>query len=156
MSPGRQPTRIRMQNHYNYGYNDQLCKKGQFVSRVVPGKEEAAQKYKDYFEWSESLKDAPSHRVLAMRRGEKEELLYLDIEVAEEEVVPAIDTLYIKAANPAATQTQIEICDSYSGIDGTVEVSVWDSAESPDKNPYQGRFNVNLPSFVERVKPTLK
>ena len=45
-----------------------ILNKGQFVSRVVPGKEEAALKYKDYFEWSENLKDAPSHRVLAMRR----------------------------------------------------------------------------------------
>lgn len=93
-----------------------FLEKGQFVSRVVPGKEEAAQKYKDYFEWSESLKDAPSHRVLAMRRGEKEELLYLDIEVAEEEVVPAIDTLYIKAANPAATQVRMALLDSYKRL----------------------------------------
>src|SRR5690606_25144811 len=46
--------------------------KGNFVSRVVPGKEGQAQKYKDYFEWSEPLDKAPSHRVLAMRRGEKE------------------------------------------------------------------------------------
>ncbi|MGJ1431927.1 Tex family protein [Sphingobacterium spiritivorum] len=93
-----------------------FLEKGQFVSKVVPGKEEAAQKYKDYFEWSESLKDAPSHRILAMRRGEKEELLYLDIEVAEEEVVPAIDTLYIKAANPAATQVRMALLDSYKRL----------------------------------------
>jgi uncharacterized protein len=39
-----------------------ILNKSNFVSRVVPGKEEAALKYKDYFDWTESLKDAPSHR----------------------------------------------------------------------------------------------
>ncbi|WP_353197193.1 Tex-like N-terminal domain-containing protein, partial [Parapedobacter defluvii] len=65
-----------------------FLEKGLFVSRVVPGKEEDAIKYKDYYEWSEPLKTAPSHRILAMRRGEKEELLYLDIDVPETEVLP--------------------------------------------------------------------
>ncbi|UIR56437.1 RNA-binding transcriptional accessory protein [Sphingobacterium sp. SRCM116780] len=90
--------------------------KGQFVSRVVPGKEEAAIKYKDYYEWSESLKNAPSHRVLAMRRGEKEEFLYLDIEVVEEEIIPVIDHIYIKAANEAATQVRLALLDSYKRL----------------------------------------
>lgn len=93
-----------------------FLEKSSFVSRVVPGKEEAAQKYKDYFEWSESLKDAPSHRVLAMRRGEKEELLYLDIDISEEDVIPAIDSLYVKAANPAATQVRLALLDGYKRL----------------------------------------
>jgi uncharacterized protein len=51
-----------------------------FLSReVAPGKEQEGIKYKDYFEWTEPVKSAPSHRILAMRRGEKEEILYLDI-----------------------------------------------------------------------------
>lgn len=90
--------------------------KGQFVSRVVAGKEDAALKYKDYFEWSESLKDAPSHRVLAMRRGEKEELLYLDIEVGEMDVVPTIEKLYIKGSNEAADQVKQALQDSYKRL----------------------------------------
>ena len=89
---------------------------GQFVSRVVPGKEEVALKYKDYFEWSESLKDAPSHRVLAMRRGEKEELLYLDIAVEEERAHSLIEKRYLTAANEAATQVKIAIHDSYKRL----------------------------------------
>jgi len=90
--------------------------KGQFVSRVIPGKEEAALKYKDYFEWSESLNTAPSHRVLAMRRGEKEELLYLDIAVEEDAVIPKIETLYIKGQNEAAKQVELAMFDGYKRL----------------------------------------
>lgn len=93
-----------------------FLEKGQFVSRVVPGKEEAALKYKDYYEWSESLKNAPSHRVLAMRRGEKEELLYLDIEVTEEEVIPVIEQIYIKANNEASAQVRLALVDSFKRL----------------------------------------
>ncbi|PRD57313.1 Tex family protein [Sphingobacterium gobiense] len=90
--------------------------KGQFVSRVVPGKEEEALKYKDYFEWSEPLQDAPSHRVLAMRRGEKEEMLYLDIAVDEEVVLSAMEKIYIKAHNDVAAQVRLALQDSYKRL----------------------------------------
>ena len=93
-----------------------FLEKGSFVSRVAPGKEEAALKYKDYFEWSEPLKDAPSHRVLAMRRGEKEEMLYLDIAVDEESVLSSLEKLYVRAANEAAVQVQIALQDSYKRL----------------------------------------
>jgi len=90
--------------------------KGNFVSRVVPGKEEQAQKYKDYFEWSESLDKAPSHRVLAMRRGEKEELLYLDIEVDEDFAIPKIESIYIKGKNEASKQVELALYDGYKRL----------------------------------------
>ena len=90
--------------------------KGLFVSRVVPGKEEAALKYKDYFEWSEPLHTAPSHRVLAMRRGEKEELLYMDIQVEEEQILPLIDTVYLKGNNEASRQVELAIIDGYKRL----------------------------------------
>ncbi|WP_343565585.1 Tex family protein [Sphingobacterium sp.] len=93
-----------------------FLEKAEFVSRVVPGKEEAAIKYKDYYEWSEPLKDAPSHRVLAMRRGEKEELLYLDIDINEDNILPAIESLYIKASNAAAAQVKLALTDSYKRL----------------------------------------
>ncbi|MBE8719540.1 Tex family protein [Sphingobacterium pedocola] len=94
----------------------EFLEKGIFVSRVIPGKEEAALKYKDYYEWSESLKEAPSHRVLAMRRGEKEEFLYLDIEVSEDCMLPLIDSLYIKENNEAAKQVRLAIIDGYKRL----------------------------------------
>lgn len=93
-----------------------LEKKGKFVCRVVPGKEESAQKYRDYFEWSEALIDAPSHRVLAMRRGEKEELLYLDITVEDEAVIPSIEKRYVKSGGAAAQHMELAIQDSYKRL----------------------------------------
>ncbi len=49
-------------------------------SKVVKGKEEEAEKYRDYFEFSEPLKKCPGHRMLAMRRGEQEGFLKLSVE----------------------------------------------------------------------------
>lgn len=93
-----------------------FLEQGQFVSRVAAGKEEEAIKYRDYYEWSELLKDAPSHRVLAMRRGEKEEMLYLDIQVDEERVLPVIQKQYIKGVNEAAEQVEMALQDGYKRL----------------------------------------
>ncbi|WP_207774288.1 Tex family protein [Sphingobacterium corticibacter] len=93
-----------------------LEKKGKFVCRVVAGKEASAQKFRDYFEWSEFIKDAPSHRVLAMRRGEKEELLSLDITVEDVDVLPQIEKRYIKSVGEAADQLQLAVQDSYKRL----------------------------------------
>lgn len=59
--------------------------KGRFKTRVLTGKEEEGIKYKDYFDWQEPLAAAPSHRILAMRRGEKEGFLILRAAPPEEE-----------------------------------------------------------------------
>lgn len=93
-----------------------FAEKGTFVSRVIPGKEETAIKYKDYFEWSEPLKTAPSHRILAMRRGEKEELLYLDIEVPESDILPVLDNACVKSAGEAGTQVRMALIDGYKRL----------------------------------------
>jgi protein Tex len=60
---------------------------GQVVSRGKPGIDKAASKFADYFEFSQRLKDIPSHRILAIRRGEAEEQLTWGIEVAVDQVV---------------------------------------------------------------------
>ena len=93
-----------------------FLEKGQFVSRVVPEKEEAGLKYKDYYAWSEPLKTAPSHRILAMRRGEKEEVLYLDIEVPESDVLPLLDNAYVKGSGEASAQVRIAMLDGYKRL----------------------------------------
>ncbi|HNW43320.1 MAG TPA: Tex-like N-terminal domain-containing protein, partial [Elusimicrobiales bacterium] len=61
--------------------------KGIFHSKVMEGKQEAGAKFKDYFDWKEPAAKAPSHRVLAMRRGEAEGFLIMRIEVEAEEAV---------------------------------------------------------------------
>lgn len=94
-----------------------LLQKGYFVSRVVPGKEEEALKYKDYFEWKELLKDAPSHRVLAMRRGEKEGMLYLDVTIDKEAVLPHIESLYVKQKHASSSRhVALAVQDSYKRL----------------------------------------
>ncbi len=93
-----------------------FLEKGQFISKVIPGKEDQALKYSDYFEWTELLKDAPSHRVLAMRRGEKEELLYLDLTVDEHLVIPILESQFITANNESANQVKLALQDGYKRL----------------------------------------
>jgi len=95
---------------------DFFMEQGSFISRVVPGKEMEAIKYKDYFEWSEPVKTAPSHRILAMRRGEKEQMLYLDVEVPEEEAVNLIIQRFIKTVHATASQVQLAIQDGFKRL----------------------------------------
>src|ERR1700733_10611844 len=65
---------------------ERMWSRGRLVSRVKDGKQEAGAKFADYFEFSEPLTRLPSHRILAMLRGEKEEIL--DLEMDPVEVAP--------------------------------------------------------------------
>jgi len=73
-------------------------------SRVIKGKEEEGEKFKDYFDWEESLSQCPSHRMLAMRRGEKEDFLILDIKPEDEDAVALIHKNVVKSNNEASKQ----------------------------------------------------
>ncbi|HLR49696.1 MAG TPA: Tex family protein [Candidatus Sphingobacterium stercoripullorum] len=89
---------------------------GVLASKVVAGKEEEGIKYRDYFEWSEPIKDVPSHRLLAMRRGEKEGILYLDIQVEEEAALDIIESHFLKAKNNCAEQVKLAATDGYKRL----------------------------------------
>ena len=93
-----------------------FLEKGTFQSKVVPGKEEAGIKYKDYFDWSEPIKTAPSHRILAMRRGEKEEVLWLDIQPDQDAALALLEQLFIKGNNAASQQVQLAVHDGYKRL----------------------------------------
>lgn len=95
---------------------DLVLEQGLFYSKIIEGKEEAAQKYKDYFDWREPVKAIASHRLLAMRRGEKEEFLTLDIEFPADVAVAIIDNLFVKAANDQASQVRLAIEDSFKRL----------------------------------------
>ena len=62
---------------------EQMWSRGRLVSRVRDGREEAGAKYADYFEFAEAFTALPSHRILAMMRGEKEEILDLTMDAGE-------------------------------------------------------------------------
>ncbi len=84
-------------------------------SKVMPGKEGDldAAKFKDYFEWSEPLARAPSHRVLAMRRGEKELFLIMRVQLPDEATAFAtVQALFVKAKCPAADQVVLAVQDA--------------------------------------------
>jgi protein Tex len=78
---------------------ERMWSRGRLVSRVRDGQEEAGAKFADYFDFSEPLTRLPSHRILAMLRGEKEEAL--DLELDPGEVTP------VTPASPAASPAQL-------------------------------------------------
>jgi len=87
-----------------------------FKSEVIKGKEEEGIKYKDYFEWSEPVKTAASHRVLAMRRGEKELILRLDALPSAEDALAILENQFITANNTASKQVQQALEDGYKRL----------------------------------------
>ena len=89
---------------------------GILKSKVLKGKEEAASKYKDYFEWEEPISKVASHRLLAMRRGEKEMFLSLDISPNEEDALLIIEKVYLKGPNAASEQVEMAIKDAYKRL----------------------------------------
>ena len=91
-------------------------KNGQYTCKVMPGKEEDAIKYKDYYDWAEPVASAPSHRVLAMRRGAKGKFLLLRVTVDENRAISILDLLFIKSQNPAGEQVKLAIRDSYKRL----------------------------------------
>jgi len=90
--------------------------KSAFKSEVIKGKEEEGIKYKDYFEWSEPVKTAASHRVLAMRRGEKELILRLDALPPSEDAVAILENQFILGNNAASKQVQQALEDGYKRL----------------------------------------
>ena len=104
----QQEARVKLRYHF--------LNKGILKSKVIAGKEDAAQKFKDYFEWEESMKNVPSHRLLAMRRGEKELFLSLDIVPVEEEVIADLENIFVKNHNESASQVKLAIADSYKRL----------------------------------------
>ncbi len=95
---------------------DLFINKASFQCKVISGKEEEGQKYKDYFEWEEAVKSAPSHRVLAMRRGEKEMVLILNITPPEEEAIQLLEKKFVKGNSASSGQVSLALKDSYKRL----------------------------------------
>jgi uncharacterized protein len=85
-------------------------------TKVIRGKEEEGQKFEDYFEWEEALMSCPSHRMLAMRRGEKEDILILDLVIDDEAAYELIKKQFIKSKNECAEQIVLAIEDGYKRL----------------------------------------
>ncbi len=78
--------------------------------------EEEAQKYRDYFEFNENLADSPSHRILAIRRAEKEGYLVMDINIDKQTAVDDLNRTFIKSNCPFASEVKKAIDDSFDRL----------------------------------------
>ena len=87
-------------------------------SRVLTSKkdEEDAQKYRDYFEYKEPLAKSPSHRILAIRRGEKEGFLIMDINIEKEIAVEELKRKFITMSTAASQQVGLAIEDCFARL----------------------------------------
>ncbi len=95
---------------------DLFMSKALLQSKVVEEKRAEALKFKDYFDWEEPVAAAPSHRVLAMRRGESEGFLILHIRPPEAEAFAQLESLFVKRPGAAAEQVRLAVQDSYKRL----------------------------------------
>lgn len=85
-------------------------------SKVVKNKETEGEKYRDYFDFSESLRRCPSHRLLAMLRGKDEAFLRLTVEPDREKALDILDKLFVKGRTEASRQVEEAVKDGYKRL----------------------------------------
>lgn len=93
-----------------------FARQGTLTAKVVKGKEEEATKYRDYFDYSESLKRCSSHRLLAIRRAEAEGLLKVSISPDDEECVERLERQFVRSNNACGQQVAEAVQDSYKRL----------------------------------------
>ena len=86
------------------------------TSHVVKGKEEEAANYRDYFEKLYKLSRCPSHALLAMRRGEAEKLLKVNIEIDDDEAIERLEKIFVKSDNKTADIVRQAVKDGYKRL----------------------------------------
>ena len=84
--------------------------------KVAKGKEEEAANYQNYFDFSAPLKRCGSHRILAMRRGEREGLLRVDISIPEEKILDRLSERLVKNDTESAQVVEKALTDSYKRL----------------------------------------
>jgi len=92
---------------------DLFGRRGILRSRAVRGKEEEGAKYRDYFDGEERAAEAPSHRILALFRGEREGLLSLSVLPPEEEALRILGRHFLRTRGPAAEQVRAALEEGY-------------------------------------------
>ena len=90
--------------------------KGVIHSQVLSGKETEGAKFRDYFDWREPVAAAPSHRILAMLRGENELFLLVRVLPPEETALALLHGLFVKGTSPAAEEVRAAVEDGYKRL----------------------------------------
>jgi uncharacterized protein len=98
------------------GLRNLFFTKAVIKSRVASGMEEKGAKFRDYFDWEEPIAGVPSHRMLAMRRGEGEDFLNLDILPDEEEATAILENLFVKGEEDDSAQVKLAVKDCYKRL----------------------------------------
>ena len=131
---------------------ESFWKSGLMVSKVVAGQEEAGNKFADYFDTQEKLKDLPSHRILALFRGRKEGFLTINIEMDEELPKPGTPSLMeYKIARHFAIDNKGRAADKWlqEVVKWTWKIKVKTSLDMDLKNVYEKKqMNPLLMSLV--------
>ncbi len=98
---------------------------GTLFSKVVSGKESEATKYRDYFQREEPVDKVPSHRVLAMFRGEREGLLSIHIAPPQSQAIGTLEAIFITDKTEASEQVRLAVQDGYKRLlEGSMETEV--------------------------------
>ena len=123
--------------------------KGNLSSTVIKGKEEEGKTYQQYFDFSEPIAKAPSHRILALFRAEEEGIIRLKIKVDDNFVLNSLESIFLKNNNPSSELVQEAIADSWKRL---LEPSI----ETEIRNFYKEKADETaIKVFAENLKQLL-
>lgn len=119
------------------------------TSEVIKGKEQDGHTYQQYFEWNESLAHAPSHRVLALFRGETEGVLKVKLAIDKEQAQNALEKIFVKTSGESANQIKLAVNDSWKRL---LEPSI----ENEIRAHYKAKADeVSIKVFAENLRQLL-
>jgi uncharacterized protein len=119
------------------------------TSEVLKGKEQEGHTYQQYFEWNESLAHAPSHRVLALFRGETEGILKVKLTIDKEQAQTALEKIFVKTSGETANQIKLAVNDSWKRL---LEPSI----ENEIRAHYKAKADeVSIKVFAENLRQLL-
>ncbi|MCF8025905.1 MAG: RNA-binding transcriptional accessory protein [Desulfobacteraceae bacterium] len=108
--------RINENENARTALRDLFFEKAIIKSRVVPGMEETGAKFRDYFDWQENAAAVPSHRMLAIRRGEEQDVLSMRMLPDTDEAVGILEKLFVTGRGMDSEQVRRAAADSYKRL----------------------------------------
>ncbi len=93
-----------------------FTRQARVYAKLIKGKQEEGEKYKDYFNYEQELKKIPSHRLLAIRRAEKEKIVRVNIASEESKAISGLERIFVKSDNACAIQVKMAIKDAYKRL----------------------------------------
>jgi Transcriptional accessory protein len=119
--------------------------KGVIASTVRKGKDEAGEKYRDYFDWRETARTAAGHRILAMLRGEREKILSLSLRPDQDEALAGLGRLFPIPTGPCGAIVQEAVADGYGRLLApSFETELWGELRTKADAEAIGVFAANL------------